>query len=404
MKKILFVDDEPNLLDGLQRMLRGMRKEWQMAFAPGAREALEILGNDSFDVIVTDMRMPGMDGCRLLNEVKERFPNIVRIILSGYSDKEEVLKSIGPVHQYLSKPCDAQILKSTIACACSMQDLLKNDSLIKIVSRLETLPSLPALYAEVIEAVSSPDGSLARVGEIISKDLGMSAKILQLVNSSFFGLPTHVSSPARAAAMLGLETVKALVLGVKIFSQFSMPDLEGYSIASLWNHSVATSCLAKNIAENLKLKQTEINDSFLAGLLHDTGKLILLDRLPAACEEIAKVAISSGCPLFEAEQKVLGATHAQVGAYLLGIWGFPRSIVNGIAFHHCPGKCCDDDVSILTAVHLANGFEHKNSSDSVNKALNFDLDYLSKLGISDQIDGLRLACSSPTGSGEPEAC
>ncbi|MDR3567394.1 MAG: response regulator [Syntrophobacteraceae bacterium] len=390
MKKILFVDDEINLLDGLKRMLRGMRNEWQMAFAPGAREALEILGNDSFDVIVTDMRMPGMDGCRLLNEVKERFPNIVRIILSGHSDKEEVLKSIGPVHQYLSKPCDAQVLKSTIARACTMQDLLENDSLIKIVSRIESLPSLPALYAEVIEAVNSPDGSLARVGEIISQDLGMAAKILQLVNSSFFGLPTHVSSPARAVAMLGIETVKALVLGVKIFSQFSMPDLQGYSIASLWNHSVATSCLAKNIAEKLKLKQTEINNSFLAGLLHDTGKLILLDRLPTACEEIVEVVISSGCPLFEAEQKVLGATHAQVGAYLLGIWGFPRSIVNGIAFHHCPGKCSDEGVSILTVVHLANGFEHKNSPDTANKALNFDLDYLSKLGIGDRLDTLRI--------------
>lgn len=404
MKKILFVDDETNLLAGLQRMLRGMRNEWQMAFASSGHEALEILRSDSFDVIVTDMRMPGMDGCQLLNEVKERYPNIVRIILSGHSDKEEVLKSIGPVHQYLSKPCDAEVLKSTIARACAMRHLLENDSLIKIISRIESLPSLPSLYTDVIEAVNSPNGSLARVGEIISKDVGMSAKILQLVNSSFFGLPTHVSSPARAVAMLGLETVKALVLGVKIFSQFSRPDSPGYSIANLWNHSVTTSCIAKNIAENLKLKQTEIDDSFLAGMLHDIGKLILLDRMTAACEEIIKVVISSGCPLFEAEQKVLGATHAQVGAYLLGIWGFPQSIVEGIAFHHCPGKCSNGGLSILTAVHLANGFEHKNSPDAINEAGHFDIDYLSKLGIDDQIDGLQLACSSPIRLGESDAC
>jgi len=404
MKKILFVDDETNLLAGLQRMLRSMRNEWQMAFAPGGHEALEILRSDSFDVIVTDMRMPGMDGCRLLNEVKERYPEIVRIILSGHSDKEEVLKSIGPVHQYLSKPCDAEVLKSTIARACAMRHLLENDSLIKIISRIEALPSLPSLYTEVIEAVNSPDGSLARVGEIISKDVGMSAKILQLVNSSFFGLPVHVATPARAVAMLGLETVKALVLGAKIFSQFSRSDSPGYPIANLWNHSIATSCLAKNVAENLKLKQTGIDDSFLAGLLHDIGKLILLDRLPAACDEIVKVVISSECPLFEAEQKVIGATHAQVGAYLLGIWGFSESIVEGISFHHCPGKCSNDDVSILTAVHLANGFEHKNSPDAMNKAGKFDLDYLSKLGIDDRIDGLQLACNSPISHGEADAC
>ncbi len=300
MKKILFVDDETNLLAGLQRMLRRMRNEWQMAFAPGAHEALEILKSDSFDVIVTDMRMPGMDGCQLLNEVKERYPEIVRIILSGHSDKEAILKSIGPVHQYLSKPCDAEVLKATITRACAMRHLLENDSLIKIISRIESLPSLPTLYTEVIEAVNSPDGSLARVGEIISKDVGMSAKILQLVNSSFFGLPTHVSTPARGVDLLGLETVKALVLGVKIFSQFSRSDSPGYSIANLWNHSIATSYIALKIAKRLKLKQSDIDDSFLTGLLHDIGKLILLDRLPAkACDEIMEVQASSGCPLFE---------------------------------------------------------------------------------------------------------
>jgi putative nucleotidyltransferase with HDIG domain len=403
MKRVLFVDDETNLLAGLQRMLRGMRNEWQMAFAATAYEALEILKSNSFDVIVTDMRMPGMDGCQLLNKVKQRHPQVVRIILSGHSDKEEVLKSIGPVHQYLSKPCDADVLKSTIARACAMRTLLDDESLIKVISQIEALPSLPSLYTEVIKEINSPDSSLTRVGEIISKDVGMSAKILQLVNSSFFGLPMHVSSPARAVTMLGLETVKALVLGVKIFSQFSMPDLPGYSITNLWNHSIATARLAKNIAENLKQKQTEIDDSFLAGLLHDIGKLILLDRLRAECDKVINIVSSSGRPLLEAEKEIFGTTHAHVGAYLLGIWGFSQSIVEGIAFHHCPGECSDEGVSILTAVHLADGIEHRNSSDTINRIKDFDLRYLSKLRINDQIDGLQLACCGPTSLGEADA-
>jgi putative nucleotidyltransferase with HDIG domain len=250
-----------------------------------------------------------------------------------------------------------------------------------------------------MKEVNSEDGSLARVGEIISKDVGMSAKILQLVNSSFFGLTAHVSSPARAVSLLGLETVKALVLGVKIFSQFSGSDLPGYSIANLWNHSLATACLAKNLAEHLKLQQPEVDDSFLGGLLHDIGKLVLLDRLPAVCHEVLRVQSSAGSPLFDAEQEIMGTTHAQVGAYLLGIWGFSESIVEPIAFHHHPGDSSNHNPGILTAVHLANGFEHRNNPKFADKT-GFDKEYLSRLGINDQIDVLQLTCNDPVRLGE----
>ena len=221
MKRILFVDDEPMVLDGLRRMLRGMRNEWEMEFATSGHDALKILDGKRFNVIVTDMRMPGMDGCQLLNHVKELHPQVVRIVLSGHSDKDMVLKSIGPVHQFLSKPCDAETIKTTVARVCSMRDIMEDEALIKVVSGVESLPSLPELYSEVVDEVNSAEGSLNRVGEIISRDSGMSAKILQLVNSAFFGLPRHITSPVRAVQLLGLETVKALVLTVKIFSMFS---------------------------------------------------------------------------------------------------------------------------------------------------------------------------------------
>jgi CheY-like chemotaxis protein len=158
------------------------------SFATSGREALEILAGGVFDVIVTDMRMPGLDGCQLLNQARKLYPNTVRIILSGQSDKEELLKSIDPIHLYLSKPCDAEILKAALARTFAVRHLLKNDSLADVISKIQSLPSLPSLYLEIIDEIRSADGSLARVGEIISKDLGMSAKILQLVNSSFFGL------------------------------------------------------------------------------------------------------------------------------------------------------------------------------------------------------------------------
>ena len=224
--------------------------------------------------------MPGMDGCQLLERVKNLHPQVVRIVLSGNSDKDLILNSAGLTHQFLSKPCDAEALKTTIARACAMRELLEDESLINVISKIESLPSLPSLYKEVVEEVNSPDGSLARVGEIISKDVGMSAKLLQLVNSAFFGLPTQVSSTVRAVNLLGLETIKTLILTIKIFSQFDRAGLPCYSISSLLDHSISTGMLARSIATQEDLKQNQIDEAFMAGLLHDIGKLILLDKLP----------------------------------------------------------------------------------------------------------------------------
>ncbi len=191
-------------------------------------------------------------------------------MLSGHSDKDLILSSVGLTHQFLSKPCDAQTLKTTIARACAMRELLEDESLIKVVSRIESLPSLPSLYEEVVEEVISRDGSLARIGEIIAKDVGMSAKLLQLVNSAFIGLPTKVSSIVRAVNLLGLETIKTLILSIKIFSEFKRAGLP--SISRLWDHSISTGMIARSIATQEDLGQNRIDEAFTAGLLHDIGK------------------------------------------------------------------------------------------------------------------------------------
>ena len=143
-KRILFVDDEPNVLSGLRRMLRSMRREWFMAFAHSGLEALAMLDDTPFDIVVTDMRMPGMDGAALLKQVMHRHPKTVRIVLSGQADREEILRAVGPIHQYLSKPCDAETIKATLTRACALDGLLPDDHLKELISKMETLPSLPS--------------------------------------------------------------------------------------------------------------------------------------------------------------------------------------------------------------------------------------------------------------------
>jgi YesN/AraC family two-component response regulator len=228
MKHLLFVDDEPKVLQGLERQLRGMRNDWTMEFAADGARAMEIMENKPVDVIVTDMIMPGMDGAQLLAEVVKRHPKTVRIVLSGHADRDSVLRLVEPAHQYLSKPCDAEELRRAIGRAFALRELLANERLKQLASRLGSLPTLPALHTQLTDELRKDEPSLDHVTEIISKDIGMTSKILQLVNSAFFGLPQRISSAHEAVMYLGLSTVRALVLSIQVFSQYDSKKLKGF--------------------------------------------------------------------------------------------------------------------------------------------------------------------------------
>lgn len=385
-KRILFVDDEPNVLQGLRRMMRSMRQEWDMQFANDGTEALEILFSDHFDVVVADMRIPGMDGAELLDEIKKRHPQVVRFILSGSSDKELVMKSVGQTHQFLSKPCDSEQLKNILVRAFALRDVLNNNELKTLVSSLKSLPSLPSVYFEIMEAMKAPDFTMKMVGEIISKDVGMTAKMLQMVNSSFFGVGVRVTDPIHAARLLGPEILKALVISVQIFSKFNKADSCGLSLEKFSNHCMAVASLAKEIAKHENQDKNLTDGALIAGMLHDAGKLILAENLPERYKHALSIAKSEYISAIEAEEKTFAATHAEVGAYLLGIWGLPDPIVETLAFHHHPSKSLQQEFTCLTAVHVANALVN-DDKDKCTEMDSVEIDhvYLSHLGLDDKL-------------------
>lgn len=397
-KRILFVDDETKVLGGLRRMLHPLRSEWEMEFATSGQEALTILAKAAFDVLVTDMRMPGMDGGKLLSEVMKQYPQIVRIILSGQSDQEMVIKTIATAHQYLSKPCDSETLKATVNRAFTLREIFMDKSLKELVSQVDSLPSLPSLYVALIEALQSPDTSIQKVGEIISKDIGMTAKLLQLVNSAFFGIRRHISSPAEAAILVGLDTIKALTFSIQVFSQFDPSKLSNFSIQTLWKHSLATGTLARQIIKSVNSDSKVADDALMAGLVHDVGGLVLASKLSEQYDKALVLARDKGIAHWEAEREIFGSTHAEVGAYLLCLWGLPDQIVEAIAFHHCPNNCPVQTFSPLTAVHVANALEQKGhpANDGL-PAPEVDLDYLTKLGLVDRLPEWRKICQEVEG-------
>jgi len=401
MKRVLFVDDEPRVLDGLRRMLRPLRTEWETHFAPSAEAALVELSRTEFDVIVSDTSMPGRDGGSLLSEVKERFPRVVRIILSGHADREMVLRTIGPAHQYLAKPCDAETLKEAVTRASALRNLLSSEPLTQLLSRIETLPSLPRSYAQLEEELLSEDASTQVVGRIISKDLGMTAQILKLVNSAFFGLPRHISSPLQAVNLLGLETIRALFLTAQVFSQFEGHRLPGADLETISHHSQGVGVMSRAIASVHKCGKKETEEALISGLLHDVGKLVLAANLPRQYAQAMALAPLREIPIWQAELDVLGASHAGVGAYLLGLWGFSDQILEAVAFHHNPAECRHQGFGTLTSVHVADAlfYEDRPLEDGVVKP-RVDEAYAESLGLSESLPLWRDRCHEILAKGE----
>ena len=394
-KSVLFVDDEINVLDGLRRMLRGKREEWDMEFAASGEDALKIMEGRHFDVVVTDMRMPGMLGYQLLETIMERSPDTIRFILSGHADQDLICKALGSTHQYMSKPCETEVLVNAIDRAFAIRDILRKDSLKKLVAQIQTIPSLPDLYLQVVQEMKSPNASIQRVGQIISKDIGMSAKILQLVNSAFFGLRRRVADPVQAASLLGLDVLKSVVLMAQVFIQMGPVGPKGWSLEALWGHSLLVARCAQAIALQTQAEKKALDDAFMAGLFHDLGKLVLAANLPDTYAEArARIGVETADPL-EAEREAFGATHAEVGAYLLGLWGFSDTILEAAAFHHRPGDGVGRHFSSLAAVHVANvaanelGPVHLGAPKTA-----VDVGYLEQIGHAESLPGWAAACKA----------
>jgi len=393
-KRILFVDDEPLILNGLQRTLRKMRNEWEMTFTASGKEALEVLGTTPMDVIVSDLKMPEMDGAQLLALVKKQYPHMVRLILSGHIEHDMTIKSVQIAHQCLAKPCEAEILRETLSKVFALRDFLADESIKKIVSQIESLPSMPAIYTEIIEEMHSPDPSIKKVGDIISQDISMTAKILQVVNSVFFGLSRKINSPREAVVLLGLDTIKSLVLSVKIFSEFSQKNFSWFNIDALFNHSMTVSTYTKTIIKNEKLSLDLINYSLMAGLLHDLGKLILATNFQKSYRQLLADTNGSEQNLWDLEYQAFGTSHAEIGAYLMGLWSLETPIIEAIAFHHCPAKSMTQQVGLLTAVHVGNALAHEDGlAGSQQMDLLCDAHYLGTLGVNDRIPEWRRGCT-----------
>ena len=384
--RILFVDDEPSMLRVLKMGMRTMSGAWDMDFANSGEEALALIGVKTFDVIVTDMRMPGINGAQLLNHVLRHHPQTIRIVLSGYSDLSEVVNCVGLTHQFLEKPCSLDDLKNCLKRVTQVKARLTNEKLCELTAGIKNLPSRPELYLEIADALQSPVASAQRIAEIASKDPALAAKLLQLSNSAYFGFSRKVFSVDEAVQLLGVNVIQSLAMAVPIFSSYNRRKCPNFPIEQIWDHSAQTGAIGRRIFHHHLADSHLAEQAFCAGILHDIGKIILADGLPEEYAAVLQESRETNRPLFEVERKYFHATHAEVGAYLLALWGLPVPLVEAVACHHHPRRCGTPELCLAGVVHIANALQHSQAIHPEIVASQVDTDYLKHVQLEPQYD------------------
>ncbi|HVU00766.1 MAG TPA: response regulator [Polyangiaceae bacterium] len=344
---LLLVDDDPLVLSSLGRALAERR--WTLVTATDAQAALRAIEERSVDVVISDMNMESMSGATLLGAVQQRRPDIVRIILSGNGDPKHAFRAVPFAHQFLAKPIDVDVLKWTIRRACGLRSLLTNSAIRAAVGSSNELPAAPSTYLRLKQILRDPDVSINEVAQVVERDVGIAARVLQLVSSAFFGLPRRVKTLSDAVSYLGIDTLRTLVLALEIVRMFREGgSVRGFSLEALQRHSFVTAKLARGFADAYAA-----DDAYVAGMLHSVGKLVLAERVPARYTEVLDRTAAERARLSDVEREVLGASHADVGGYLLGLWGLPQRVVEAVTEYQAPWRLDPTRLGIAGAVHVA---------------------------------------------------
>ncbi|HEX3698117.1 MAG TPA: response regulator [Polyangia bacterium] len=396
---ILFVDDDPAMLKAFERLLHVERHRWEMVFVRTLDAAYERLGGRSVDVLVTELRLAGESGVPLLEKVKRDYPGITRIIFSANGEREPPVRLAALTHQFLAKPFDVLALRETLARACTVRELLERPAIRDAVGGISALPSLPTIYLELQSALGDPRITVARVARIVERDIAMTAKVLQLVNSAYFGVGLRggggrIASVEQALVMLGLNTIQYLALASSLFNVYgARDDFYGFSLSLLQEHSL----LAARIAARLLPARVASEEAFVAALLHDAGKLILAGRHPERYRKLMNTAAREALPLTLLETTEFGASHPEIAAYLFGTWGLPTMIVEAVAFHHDPSAAGRKVFDATGAVHVAEVLAHEvtqPANDASGRRAALDGAYLETTGVSAQLPGWRALATS----------
>jgi len=352
--RLLFVDDEPRVLEGLENLLFDAPDEWEIHFAQSGEEALRLLASAPFDVLVTDMRMPEMDGAALLARARAAFPTVVRIVLSGHTEAEAAQRAMPLAHEFLSKPCEPEVLIDALDRALVLTRRFTDGALRRALGTVGSLPARPETFARVDRAITE-GASLERVAELLEHDLAVATKVLHVANTAFYSRLRRVTSLEDAVRVLGLATTRAVVLGVETLESFRVPawlDLD-----AMHAHALEVGALAARLAPT-----DHRAEALLGGLLHDVGELLIATYFAEAGQRAAELQRREKIHRGEAELRVLGFDHADIGGYLMRLWHLSSEVASAVERHHRAGL---EDRGVVELAVFAADWAHHARDDSV---------------------------------------
>lgn len=338
----MFVDDEPMVLKGIERAL--FNTGWKIILANSGQQALEILSETHVDFVISDMQMPGMNGAELLEKVSELYPSTVRIVLSGQADRDMAARASFVAHQWFSKPCPPNVIQKAVERIDAIQHTLPNQKIKDIVGKIKGLPSSPKLFFR-IKKLFDDDADMDLVANVIGEDPALSAKILQISNSSFFMLNTEIHRIEEAITRLGADVVSCVVAIAEIYS--NVIKISGYAIEKEQQHSMSTALLGVSLSPPEDRAET-----MLVGLLHDIGMYILFLLSPDSVDTYLKKRIKSQ-DNSSLEHELFGADHTQLAGYLLHLWNFPYKLIESILLHNQPSKLMELKFGSAAAIYVA---------------------------------------------------
>lgn len=395
-QQLLFVNVDAGWFQAVERDLMRLESRWGCQSVNTVEQAVGALQKESYRALV--LSAAAANDAALNAAFTAPSPAVVRIVLCSGNDRAETARWNAAGLHPLPLSTDAANLAAQVNRIARVQEWLTDAGLKKLLAQCRKLPAIPKLYSQVTAELASPNGSIDVVAQHIAQDPVMTAKLLQVVNSAFFALGREVTNATEAVMFLGAERTRSLILLAGVFSQFENVKCPGFSAEQIWNHSIQVGNLARTVAmaETKNAKTAEA--AFTAGLVHDMGKLILAANVPTMCQAIEQIHVHKQMSQREAELQVLGTTHAELAACLMGNWALPLPVLEAVAWHHAPTRSADESFSLLTAVHVANVFAYELGCGAGGSALpeEFDHGYLDQIDLGDRRNDWRKACNVPT--------
>ena len=365
--------------------------DWELVRAADPRAAIAALGTNSYDAIISVGTVPTEEGIQVLVQARDVAPAAVRLLVTADPGSGATVSVNRVAHEHLSTPVSEDALIDAYNRAASMYQHLSSVRLRSAMAKVNALPAFPRMYNQIVAELERSDGDLSRIAQVVLQDPGLTARVLQLVNSPFYGLRRQVHDTTQAVGLLGIQNLLSMVLATEVFTEFDSAGA-GLNVNRLWTHAATTALWAKKIMESEGRTLEDANVAFVSGMLHDSGRMILSSQFPGEHTTLLAQLEADDMSVVEAERNLLGASHAETGAYLLDTWELPTQIVEAVAYHHEPSRSDCTRFTPLTAVHVAEVFQQEVGADGIERGLELDMVYLDKIGAADRVEQWRIVC------------